>query len=236
MCEKRFSLRTKFLLSFLLTWAAVAAAHVFFYSTVKREALNAEGESLAWREGSIPAIRGRILDRQGTPLAWTELHHDLKLVKMPLRDSRRRNLAQALEKLPFKISQQPSMDSKDLILKSSLTPEQLATCEHALCEFQELEIVPRLERRAIDYPEVKRLLGRTAPEGGEGRLLGLDGEERTLDRRLAGREGRFKVMLDKNGRWVDGTLKILEQPHGGEDIGITYTVQEIKDGVADGRL
>lgn len=237
MCEDKFSLRAKILLSFLLTWAAVAAAHVFYYSTLQKEDLNAEGESLAWREGSIPAIRGRILDRQGVALAWTELHHDLKLVRQPVKASRRDALAKALAELPFKTARiQKTSGKEGLVLKTSLTPDQIAVCEKALCEFQELDIVPRLERRVIDYPEVKRLLGRAVTKDGQGRLAGMDGEERLLDGRLAGSEGRFKVMLDKNGHWVDGTLKILEQPRVGEDISIAYTVQEIRDGVADGRL
>ena len=83
---------------------------------------------------------------------------------------------------------------------------------------------------------MKRLLGRTTTEPATGRLVGLDGEERMLDRKLAGREGRFKVMLDKNGRWVDGTLKMLEQPKGGDDICLNYSLKEIRDGMADGKL
>ncbi len=238
MCKDQFNIRSKILLSFLLAWAVVAAAHVFYYSSLQRKRLNAEGEALAWREGSLPAIRGRILDRQGVPLAWSELHHDLTLLKEPAKEARRRQLAKALESLPFKVELPSKRSNRERTLKRDLSPAEIALCEKALLEFPEVEVAPRLERLSIDYPEVKRLLGKANAGLDSGRSEGLDGAEKENDASLAGRAGRFKVMLDKRGNWVEGTLKILEQPKSGEDVRLAVSIEEIRemDGNWDGRL
>jgi len=238
MCQDQFNIRSKILLSFLLAWAVVAAAHVFYYSSVKKESLSAEGEDLAWREGSLPAIRGRILDRQGVSLAWSELHHDLALVKEPEKESRRKALAKALGRLPFHAELPSERTSRQRAIKKDLSPEEIAICEKALAEFPEFEIEPRIERRSIDYPEVKRLLGRSNADIDSGLSFGLEGAEKENDAVLAGKAGRFKVMLDKRGNWIEGTLKILEQPKRGGDITLAVSVDEMRslDGNWDGRL
>jgi cell division protein FtsI/penicillin-binding protein 2 len=236
MCGKSFSLRSKVLLSFLLAWAAVAAAHVLFYSTLDGEALKAESERFAWREGSIPAIRGRILDRQGVPLAWTELRHDLVLTRTPTSENGREALRKTLAKLPFECAPPEAAGAKPVVLRKNMDFDSVAACEKLLKTHPEFEIRCRVERRTIDYPEIKRLLGRVAPEDRAGKLRGVDGEEREFDKRLAGREGRFKVMLDKEGRWIDGTLKMLSRPAPGEDVRIELSLLELKNGGSLGSL
>ena len=238
MCENKFNIRTIILLSFLLTWAAVAAAHVFYYSVVERSRLNSEGEYFAWREGTLPALRGRILDKHGIELAWTELYHDLVLVSPPERPARRTALANSLASLPFKVAAPDwkSGNVRNLVLRRELQPEMIAACEKLLAEYPELSIEPRTERRSIDYPEVKRLLGKTTQGSEPGVLKGLDGEERLLEKRLAGREGRFQVMLDKNGRWIDGTLKMLEKPVNGDDVCLALSLDDIRYGATNGKL
>ena len=95
MAAGSFKFKTLMILSFLLIWAVVAAAHVFYYAVVKREESLKETRRIAWREAEIPSLRGRILDKNGVPAAWSELRHNLVLEKIPESRRRRDNLFRA---------------------------------------------------------------------------------------------------------------------------------------------
>ncbi len=209
-----------------MVWAVVAAAHTLYFSVVTGKELVAEGERLAWREGELPALRGRILDRDGVPLAWTELYNDLLLAREPERESRRRSLDSALEAAFGRLV--PQALESGLLLKRSLSPEELLAAYGLLREFPELRIVPRVERRCIDYPDVRRRIGRTGVDGA--RMSGSDGLEGSYDAKLRGRPGRFMVMLDRSGNWVEGTLKIVERPQMGGDVSVAFSLAEAGGG------
>ncbi len=73
------SISSGIILLLLAGWAILAAAHVLYYTCWRREKLLEQSLHLAWREGTVPAARGSILDKNGVPLVWTELTHDLSL-------------------------------------------------------------------------------------------------------------------------------------------------------------
>ncbi|MGN0871641.1 MAG: hypothetical protein ACI4UV_10680, partial [Victivallales bacterium] len=98
MAAGSFKFKTLMILSFLLIWAVVAAAHVFYYAVVKREESLKETCRIAWREAEIPSLRGRILDKNGVPAAWSELRHNLVLEKIPESRRRRDNLFRGIRR------------------------------------------------------------------------------------------------------------------------------------------
>ena len=98
MAAGSFKFKTLMILSFLLIWAVVAAAHVFYYAVVKREESLKETRRIAWREAEIPSLRGRILDKNGVPAAWSELRHNLVLEKIPESRRRRDNLFRGIRR------------------------------------------------------------------------------------------------------------------------------------------
>ena len=121
MAAGSFKFKTLMILSFLLIWAVVAAAHVFYYAVVKREESLKETRRIAWREAEIPSLRGRILDKNGVPAAWSELRHNLVLEKIPESRRRRDNLFRGIRRF-FPEHELPHPMKLPLLLKNDLSP------------------------------------------------------------------------------------------------------------------
>ena len=70
--------------------------------------------------------------------------------------------------------------------------------------------------------------GKTVPvRTGNPMMRGIDGWEREFDERLRGRPGIFRVMLDRSGNWVSGTLEVIRKPEHGEDVRLKWTWKEL---------
>ena len=210
-----FQFKTLMILSFLLIWAVVAAAHVFYYAVAKREESLAETRRIAWREAEIPALRGKILDRNGVPAAWTELCHDFILERVPESPRRRETLRRRMARF---FSAEVSWTAKmPLLLKNSLSPEEIVLYAREFRFFPEVRIVPVIRRVVTGPPEIRERIGKTA-RNNAGEIVGISGLERKYDMELSGRAGRVIVMLDRNGNWCNETLRITRRAENGKDI------------------
>ena len=215
MAAGGFKLKTLTILSFLLIWAVVAAAHVFYYAVAKREESLAETRRIAWREAEIPALRGKILDRNGVPAAWTELCHDFILERVPESPRRRETLRRRMARF---FSAEGSWTAKmPLLLKNSLSPEEIVLYAREFRFFPEVRIVPVIRRVVTGPPEIRERIGKTA-RNNAGEIVGISGLERKYDMELSGRAGRVIVMLDRNGNWCNETLRITRRAENGKDI------------------
>ena len=76
-----FRFRSAVLLTFFVSWALIAAFTLYRRTVSESEKLTERSEIFARKEGVLPAARGRILDADGVPLAWTELRISLYLRK-----------------------------------------------------------------------------------------------------------------------------------------------------------
>ena len=80
-------------------------------------------------------------------------------------------------------------------------------------EFPELDIRLRWERRRGEgMPDVGSV------RQSDGMELGVSGAELRHDAVLRGTPGRYTVMLDRKGRWIDSTFRILIPPRAGNDV------------------
>ena len=88
-------------------------------------------------------------------------------------------------------------------------------------EYPELEIRLRWERRRrADAPycgEVGQV---------NGMEQGLSGLELEHDAVLRGTPGRYTVMLDRQGRWLDATFRIVTPARPGRDLFLPETMPE----------
>ena len=216
MAAGSFKFKTLMILSFLLIWAVVAAAHVFYYAVVKREESLKETRRIAWREAEIPSLRGRILDKNGVPAAWSELRHNLVLEKIPESRRRRDNLFRGIRRF-FPEHELPHPMKLPLLLKNDLSPEEIVFYSRRLRNYPELRIVPVIRRVVVGTPEIQSQIGKTALNDA-GEAVGVSGLEREYDLELSGTSGRMTVMLDRNGNWCYDTLRITRQAKNGEDI------------------
>ena len=194
MAAGSFKFKTLMILSFLLIWAVVAAAHVFYYAVVKRE------ESL----------------KETRRIAWSELRHNLVLEKIPESRRRRDNLFRGIRRF-FPEHELPHPMKLPLLLKNDLSPEEIVFYSRRLRNYPELRIVPVIRRVVVGTPEIQSQIGKTALNDA-GEAVGVSGLEREYDLELSGTSGRMTVMLDRNGNWCYDTLRITRQAKNGEDI------------------
>lgn len=224
-----FDKRTKVILILIAGWAALAVAHLFFYTAIKQEELVSLSKRIAWRVGKIPAVRGRILDSNGIPLAWTEMYHDLYLDEIPESKSRRRFLANRLKR-DFSVD----LDSltPNSVIRCHIRPQDLPEITKIISSVSGLSIHVRFVRQTVDYPAVRAFLGSCQPNE-EGILSPLknSGVEAQYDSILSGKPGEFVVMLDKNGNWFEGTLKIRSSAVAGSDVTLKHSLQQLKGGL-----
>ena len=220
-----FRIRSRTVLFLLILWAGLASAMLFHYSVSARGKYLDMGDKLAWKEGTIPAPRGRILDKDGKALAWTEKYFDLLLISTRNMNIQREN--EILSELAGLLVSEPrKIDEETVLLKKNLSPEEIVLLDMVIGKYPELKIASRNERRYIDYSRVRTILGNVKVE--DGRLSGTCGLEHKYDKMLSGSEGFYVVMLDKQGGWVRGTWKLLRKPRQGNDLILEKSVEELK--------
>ena len=214
-----FRFRSAVLLTFFVIWATIAACTLYRRTVTESEKLAERSETFARKKGVLPAARGRILDADGVPLAWTELHFSLYLHKSPNGVSRNLELFLQdrfqLNKIP---DFSPEQESQLLLDNMHATSEtDLATLLAIPEKYPQLEVRTRHKRIRVDYPQVVMLLGECA-EDEFGVSHGISGWEKEYEKQLCGKAGTFSVLLDRNGKWMPGTVKMLTMPVAGEDV------------------
>jgi len=218
-----FRKRSRTVLLILLIWGLLVAVHTVWYSWCKRDKLLAESTAIAWREGEIPPVRGRLLTSDFRVLAHTVLSHDLFL-----ENSARGNaiLPELKKRLSGLVKEN---ENGKFLLKKSLLPSEITAIQDILRRTPELSVVPRMERICTEKRLAERI-GHVSPPTDRSPLArGLDGWESEHDRELSGRPGSFRVMLDRNGNWVSGTLEVRTPPEHGKDVRLQWSWKELTE-------
>lgn len=222
-----FRFRAAVLLTFFVFWAAIAAVTLYRRTVTESVKLAERSEFFARKEGVLPAARGRILDANGIPLAWTELHFSLHLHKTSNGVS---NELKVFLQSRFNVKEIPGFapEEKSLLLLDdvSAASKELTDLLSIPEKYPQLEIRTRHKRIRVDYPQVVALLGE-CKEDESGIPHGISGWEKEFESRLCGKAGTFSVLLDRNGKWMPGTVKMLSMPVSGEDVKLDVTLAEL---------
>ncbi len=226
MSADTFKIKTLIVLSFLLIWAVVAAAHVFSYAVFRRAELLKASRVIAWREARIPAVRGRLLDRDGFPLAVSAIRSDLILETIPEKAGRRDVLFRQLRETFPDLTADYEKETYPLILRKNIPPEEVVSYTRRFRKFPEVRVVSHLERVVYGGPGVRRRLGTTALNN-VNELVGVSGLEQEYDMKLSGKAGTLVVMLDRNGAWLYNTLRITKQPENGRDVRTDISLKDL---------
>ncbi|HXQ27763.1 MAG TPA: penicillin-binding transpeptidase domain-containing protein [Gemmatimonadales bacterium] len=189
----------------------------------------AEAQAQRTERVALPARRGALLDRKGTPLAVTEETYHVGLAPNELRD--------------------PDHDA-GLIAAQLHVPA--ATVRAALREryayfagpYSSVDVQPLRALRGVHlepvlnrfYPRVDlaaSVIGRVSDEG-----RGTTGLELALDSVLAGRPGAAVVLKDREGRQYVSPARVLAQPVSGNDVFLTLDaeLQDIAQRALDAAL
>lgn len=217
MMEKKsqFSSRLLLLAGVLGVWFLLIPGRILFLVGPARTATILKGEELAHQSGLIPAIRGRIITKDGQVLAWNERFLDLE-VSWPFSEKTRCFLA---AEFPGK-----SFGPEENICKG-LSPDKFSRLRKSVAKYPELKIVPRVER--VYIPDVRLLPLIGSCEWKDGRLVGVSGLEKTHEKILAGEHGQYEVMLDRYRNWIKRSLRLIRKPRNGQDLYLKQSLAEL---------
>lgn len=233
MTTVEYKIRTAVILTILLAWAGIAAAKVYHYSVGERQMLLKKSHPIAWRQAKLPARRGRILDRDGVVLAEDVFCCDLLLFRLPKEKERRKNLLKKLRVTAGEAEHPENLGNLPAVWRKNLTAEEIAKFTRIFRGYPEIHTAGRLERRYNAAPIVQKQLGETI-EDDEQKRYGISGLELKYDRELSGRDGKIRVMRDRNGSWIYETLQVIRQPKNGRDVRLDKTLAELeKEGERD---
>ncbi len=190
------------------------------------KAYRQSARSMAYKSGKLSAIRGRIFDKNDKLLVWSERCYDLVLQELPADQRRvdflKKQLAKFMFlKLPATVAENQLLP---VVIKYNLTANELAAADMLAERYSEFDVALRWERRCADPP----------PELGEVRQTdgmeeGISGWEKEFDDILSGTPGTFTVMLDRYGRWVNSTFRIVTPPQSGKDVYLSEELPEQND-------
>lgn len=189
----------------------------------ERERIIARGERIARTWRNIPAKRGRILDRNGKVLVWSELYFDLYYSAGgagELSEDEQHALIDLLGRVDFNVKRsQP--------LRRHLKPEQIVALEPLILKGAPLKIVTRQERLHCDSAAVRRLAGKV--ELRHGIQNGISGWELEHELLLRGIPGTFSILLDRFGNYMSKSFKLISLPSDGRDVQLHSTLEELEE-------
>ena len=187
-----------------------------------RARIIARGEKIArvWRQ--LPAKRGRILDKKGKILVWSELYWDLHYNssgESELSEDEQHALIELFGKIDFSVS--PSTP-----LRRHLKPDELIALEPLLLKGAPLRIVVRHERLVCDSEAVRALAGKVELRNNV--QSGISGWELENELLLRGIPGQYSILLDRFGNYMPKSFKMAVSPSDGKDLQLTEDLEEIE--------
>ena len=172
-------------------------------------------------EGVVPAARGRILDRNGRVLAWSERLFDIHW-RVPRDLEQGEAMRRVFAQVPWlqaAIPQplRPEHSGTRLELAHDQPAERVVQLEALSEQLPGLEITARFQRHVVPDPALRHYLGQVRCRA-DGTEVGISGVELGHDDILQGLPGAFQVMLDKEGRWLPETWQKVSDLCPGFDV------------------
>lgn len=216
--------RSHWLFAAVVLWVAVLVARLAMVMVVQRSAHLARLETSAWRVGTVPALRGRVLDRDGVPLAWSVRSFRLTYrvpTSSPLITAEAQVLAPALGLDRAALLRQVLPQAGNtVVLRDQLPPADIARLRGLVGALDDCQLQSSFARTtAPGASPYLAQLGRTRVFGQ--REVGLSGWELEFDAKLRGQDGKYRVMVDKYDHWIPETWEELRPPSPGYDAYVT---------------
>ena len=217
--------RAWILFSLLALWALIAVGRGFWLAGPAAERYIREGEKLARVHGRIPAPRGRILDCNGVPLAWSERYFDLcwqgRRGELP-----EEGVLQQLQRIVPEAALPVAKSDEAELLCRGISPDRLRRLESLVKAGKGFRIVQRWERMTVSSLRIRRRPGTVMLL--EGELVGQSGLELEFDSLLRGKAGEFRVLLDRYRNWIPESWELLRNPVPGRDIKLNVAAEELE--------
>lgn len=227
--------RLTLLMVFLCAWAVVIVARLGQLMLFPGERLLAGIHRDAWVEGEIPAPRGCILDRSGRPLAWSTRHFSLSW-QVPSDPVVAREEWSILNRYgivghPEETAAVEGLCGKQITLKSDLSAQDVAGVARLRRSVPGLDMKSWTTRHYWNDPALQPRLG--SVQTVDGHQVGVSGAEKHDEPLLAGRPGRYRVMVDKDGKWIPETWQKTADVCPGYDVYLPLTAGQPRAAGAD---
>jgi cell division protein FtsI/penicillin-binding protein 2 len=204
--------------------ACTLIARLFVLTVSGRDSLLADMQRDSRRVYIVPAIRGRLLDKDGIPLAWSVRRFDLWWRRPSDLAAQSRDAAAFASAFPQtdaasaeEFPTHGAAPEESVCIIRGLTATQLEHARAFCGAHPHFHIKTTFERRTVQgCPDLQKKLGRV--EAVDGREIGVSGEERAHNDLLTGRPGIYRVTVDKNGQWVPRTWQKLQDMQPGYDV------------------
>jgi cell division protein FtsI/penicillin-binding protein 2 len=213
-------------------WAAAITLRLADLMILNRHRYLLEMGQESWREGTIPPLRGRILDRDGTPLAWSTRHFALRYLVSDSPEAIRSDLDALGRVRPQLNTPAPASllrhSKTEVILNQNLTPADIA----ALAPLTQTNSAFRMNSyftRHYNHSDanLRQRVGKIRTV--KGMQIGIFGEEKRHDHLLRGCPGKFRIMVDKNGKWLPKTWQQIRDLRPGYDVYLPIRLQSTKE-------
>lgn len=208
------SKRLKIFIFFCLTILFLIVGRMVYLASASGKNWRSEAAAISVKEGLLSAIRGRIFAANGDLLVWSERRYDLYWNEPAADDKRQQKMIRILEKnFAFSSAALNRNTVYPIAVKYDLTANELEKADELSNIYPELAIELRWERRNVDHdfdPGSVHQINNME--------YGLSGLEKEFDKRLRGTPGKYTVMLDRHGRWMNSTFRIVTPPRSGKDV------------------
>lgn len=204
-------------------WALVITLRLAQFMVLDRGRYVAAMTREAVVEGVLPAPRGRILDRDGRVLAWSERVFALewRVPSTPEAARREGALLAAEPLLAAAVAALGEAPTPGTVapLATGLPAAEAVRLEPLLGRLHSLRLASHFRRHHVQDPLWREALGqvRLAPDGCE---VGVNGLEYTHDGILRGQAGLFRVMRNSQGDWLPETWRKEREMRAGFDVQI----------------
>ena len=203
-----------------LIWCVLIVARLSQLMVFQRaQHLEAMARESVYR-GTIPSLRGRILDRDGQPLAWSTRHFRLcwLLPTDPESTVAHAHRIHGMVELGERWSDVAIRENcgHRVVLKDVLTPADMTVLPRLCGRISGLKVESFFIRHHRQGAEELLCLGQVHFD--DGTEMGVSGLEKEHDAILRGRPGIYQIMLDRRGRWMPETWRKVREIQPGYDV------------------
>jgi cell division protein FtsI (penicillin-binding protein 3) len=229
--------RSKFIVAAIALSFTGLAGRAAYVQVINNDFFIRQGEVRFARTLELPANRGRILDRNGLPLASSILSPSIWAIPEDVeRDKTKlKQLAKLLDLTSAELNKKLEDEDKSFVWLKRQVDETVAQKITAL----NLKGIYQRKEYKRQYPEgeaVAHVVGFTNIED-----IGQEGVELVFNKELAGKAGSRRVIKDRIGRAVENVGDTLE-PQDGKDLQLSidskvqfFAYQKLRDAVIENK-
>ena len=214
-----FKKRSKILLYFFAIWMTLIILCFLYFSVGNNKKYIEFRNKIAYKEQTTLSARGSILDKNRIPIAWSERKYDLYFKTSNKKDNIVKKVFNIIDILP--------KNAGSNLIKKNLLPSEIQNLKPLMQQSNFILIKPRLERKYVDLPNVRKLIGEV--QRINNLTIGISGLEKEYDNILRGVNAKSVIMFDRSGKMLTKSMKVIQELKNGKDVILDKTINELNE-------